>query len=751
MTAPDDARARLSIDERISLLSGEGYWRTAKVPGVPQLVLSDGPHGVGSAAVAEVLAADGVLPSVAFPTSSTLASSWDRGLARRQGAGIAQEARRLGVNVILGPGINIKRTPLCGRNFEYLSEDPVLSGELGAALISSIEAGGVGATVKHFAANNQEFDRMVVNAVVDDRALREIYLKGFEIAVRGGQPTAVMSAYNSVNGTPAVSNPFLLTDVLRNEWHFDGIVMSDWGSVDDRVASLRAGLDLEMPGSNGAGAAAVKAALEAGEIDESLIDRSSTRVADAARRLAQDGPADPAQDNSRLRRLARDIAAECIILLRNEDDLLPLDADSRKLTYAVVGEFAAHPRIQGGGSAGVVTGPVASALDEIRRQVGDASVIYSPGFDSDATNDALLEEAREAAERADVVLLFVGLSEFIEAESYDRENLELPESHTRLIHELAAANENVVVVLHKGSVVNMSGWNDKVRAIIDVGLGGEGVGSATADVLFGTVNPSGHLAETVPRRLQDTPAYLNYPGSQNRVVYHESIWVGYRYYDKREMEVQYPFGYGLSYTEFDFGKVQLDTRDVVAGSSVTGSVLVTNVGQRAGKAVVQIYVHDVESSAPRPENELKAFEKVALEPGETGLVRFTLPPDAFSFWDEARSRWTTENGEFQVRAAASSRDIRSSTTLVVRGGVQTAEVLSPKSPVRQFLGLEGARDIVTVATNSIPMFAGIAQADPLTRKIVAEVIKGMPLGRLVTVTEGQFSDDAMNELLSSLD
>jgi beta-glucosidase len=751
MTAPDDARARLSIDERISLLSGEGYWRTAKVPGVPQLVLSDGPHGVGSAAVAEVLAADGVLPSVAFPTSSTLASSWDRGLARRQGAGIAQEARRLGVNVILGPGINIKRTPLCGRNFEYLSEDPVLSGELGAALISSIEAGGVGATVKHFAANNQEFDRMVVNAVVDDRALREIYLKGFEIAVRGGQPTAVMSAYNSVNGTPAVSNPFLLTDVLRNEWHFDGIVMSDWGSVDDRVASLRAGLDLEMPGSNGAGAAAVKAALEAGEIDESLIDRSSTRVADAARRLAQDGPADPAQDNSRLRRLARDIAAECIILLRNEDDLLPLDADSRKLTYAVVGEFAAHPRIQGGGSAGVVTGPVASALDEIRRQVGDASVIYSPGFDSDATNDALLEEAREAAERADVVLLFVGLSEFIEAESYDRENLELPESHTRLIHELVAANENVVVILHKGSVVNMSGWNDKVRAIIDVGLGGEGVGSATADVLFGTVNPSGHLAETVPRRLEDTPAYLNYPGSQNRVVYHESIWVGYRYYDKREMEVQYPFGYGLSYTEFDFGKVQLDTRDVIAGSSVTGSVLVTNVGQRAGKAVVQIYVHDVESSAPRPENELKAFEKVALEPGETGLVRFTLPPDAFSFWDEARSRWTTENGEFQIRAAASSRDIRSSTTLVVRGGVQTAEVLSPKSPVRQFLGLEGARDIVTVATNSIPMFAGIAQADPLTRKIVAEVIKGMPLGRLVTVTEGQFSDDAMNELLSSLD
>ena len=751
MTVPNGARARLSIEEKIALLSGEGYWRTANVPGLPQLVLSDGPHGVGSAAAAEVLAAEGVRPSVAFPTSSTLASSWDRDLARKQGAGIAQEARRLGVNIILGPGINIKRTPLCGRNFEYLSEDPVLSGELGAALISSIEAGGVGATVKHFAANNQEFDRMVVNAVVDDRALREIYLKGFDIAVREGRPTAVMSAYNSVNGTPAVSNPFLLTDVLRNEWNFDGIVMSDWGSVDDRVASLKAGLDLEMPGSNGVGAAAVKAALEAGEIDVSQIDRSSQRVADAVLRLSQHGPADPTEDNEHLRDLARAIAGECIILLRNEGGLLPLDAGSRAATYAVVGEFAAHPRIQGGGSAGVVTGPVTSALDVIRSEVGDASVIYSPGFDSDDTNEALLDEAREAAKRADVVLLFVGLSEFIEAESYDRENIDLPESHTRLIHELAEANENVVVILHKGSVVDMSSWNDKVRAILDVGLGGEGVGAATADVLFGRVNPSGHLAETVPRCLEDTPAYLNYPGSQNRVVYHESIWVGYRYYDKRRIDVQYPFGYGLSYTAFDFGKVELDTAEVVAGNPVTGSVVVTNVGERAGKAVVQIYVRDVESSAPRPENELKAFEKVALEPGETGLVRFTLPADAFSFWDEARSKWTTENGEFEIRAGASSRDIRSSATLVVRGGVQTAELLSPKSPVRQFLGLEGARDIVTVATNSIPMFAGIAQADPLTRKIVAEVIKGMPLGRLVAVTEGQFSDDDMNELLSSLD
>jgi beta-glucosidase len=494
----------------------------------------------------------------------------------------------------------------------------------------------------------------------------------------------------------------------------------------------------------------VKTAFEVGEIDESLIDRSSSRVADAVLRLSQHGLADPTEDNEHLRDLARTIAGDCIVLLRNEGSLLPLDAASRKLSYAVVGDFAAHPRIQGGGSAGVVTGPVTSALEVIRSEVGDASVIYSPGFDSDETNEALLDEAREAAKRADVVLLFVGLSEFIEAESYDRDDLELPESHTRLIHELAAANENVVVILHKGSVVNKSGWNDKVRAILDVGLGGEGVGPATADVLFGTVNPSGRLAETVPRRLEDTPAYLNYPGSQNRVVYHESIWVGYRYYDKRDIDVQYPFGYGLSYTEFDFGKVELDTAEVAAGNPVTGSVLVTNVGERAGKAVVQIYVHDVESSAPRPENELKAFEKVTLEPGETGIVRFTLPPDAFSFWDEARATWTTENGEFQLRAGASSRDIRSSATLVVRGGVQTAELLSPKSPVRQFLGLEGARDIVTVATNSIPMFAGIAQADPLTRKIVDEVIKGMPLGRLVAVTEGQFSEGAMNELLSSL-
>ncbi|NEN05345.1 glycoside hydrolase family 3 protein [Diaminobutyricibacter tongyongensis] len=526
MTSGENVGTPPSTDEKISLLSGESFWQTAKAPGVPHLVLSDGPHGVGSAAVADVLGRDGVPASIAFPTSSTLASSWDRELARRQGAGIAQEARRLGVNVLLGPGINIKRTPLCGRNFEYLSEDPVLSGELGAALISGIESGGVGATVKHFAANNQEFDRMVVNAVVDDRALREIYLKGFEIAIRKGRPTAVMSAYNSVNGTPAVANHFLLTNVLRAEWGFEGIVMSDWGSVDDRLASLRAGLDLEMPGSNGVGFSAVRAALESGEIDESLIDESFTRIVDAALRLAQNKPVDPTQDNGQLRQLARQIAGECIILLRNEGNLLPLDTGSPNVTLAVVGAFAAHPRIQGGGSSGVVTGALTSALDEITDQVGGASVVYAPGYDSDVTNDSLLANARNAAERADVVLLFVGLSELIEAEAYDRKDLDLPESHTRLIHELAAANDNVVVILHKGSVVDMSGWNDKVRAIIDVGLGGEGVGGATADVLFGKVNPSGHLAETVPLRLQDTPAYLNYPGSQNRVVYHESIWVG---------------------------------------------------------------------------------------------------------------------------------------------------------------------------------------------------------------------------------
>ena len=749
MERSDDIGARLTVDEKISLLSGEGYWHTASAPGVPQLLVSDGPHGVAGHSAAETLAQDGVPRSVAFPTSSTLASSWDRDLARKQGAGIAQESRRLGVGIILGPGINIKRTPLCGRNFEYLSEDPVLSGELAAALIASIEAGGVGATVKHFAVNNQELDRMVVDAIVDDRALREIYLKGFETAVRVGKPTAVMSAYNSVNGTPAVANPFLLTKVLRDEWGFEGLVMSDWGSVDDRVASLKAGLDLEMPGSNGVGAAAVKAALEAGDIDESQIDRSTSRIIDAALRLSPGEPADPTLDNGQLRELARQIAAECVILLRNEDHLLPLDTGSGR-TYAVVGDFAAHPRIQGGGSSGITTGPLVSALDEIRAQVGDSSVIYAPGFDSDATNEDLLEEARDAAKRADVVLLFVGLSELIEAESYDRENLELPESHARLIQEVAAANDSVVVILHKGSVIDMSGWNDTVRAILDVGLGGEGVGRATADVLFGTVNPSGHLAETVPLRLEDTPAYLNYPGSQNKVVYHESIWVGYRYYDKREMEVQYPFGHGLSYTEFEFGTVELDTSDLVAGNPVGGIVLVKNVGERAGKAVVQIYVHDVESSAPRPENELKAFEKVALRPGEARLVRFTLPADAFSFWDLARSTWTTENGEFEIRAGASSRDIRSSATLTVRGGVATAELLSPKSPIRQFVGLAGAHDIVAVATNSIPMFAGISQADPLTQKIVDEVIKGMPLGRLVAASEGRFSDEAMNDLLASL-
>ncbi|MEV8403804.1 glycoside hydrolase family 3 C-terminal domain-containing protein [Streptomyces niveus] len=740
------ALARLTIEEKIALLSGASSWQTVGYPdrGINPMTLSDGPHGIGWGASGDQTGTPQAT-AVCFPTASALSCSWDTALARTQGAALATEARRTGVEVVLGPGMNIKRTPLGGRNFEYFSEDPYLSGRLAAAVIAGTESGGVGTSVKHFAVNNQEYDRFTISAEVDERALREIYLRGFEIAVTEGRPATVMAAYNAVNGVPCTENHRLMTEILRDEWGFDGVVVSDWGAVSDQVAALKAGIDLEMPSSNGVGAAAIRDALRSGELSEADIDRAAARIIELSSRFAaRDRPDPVASSEAELVELARTVAQQSIVLLRNERDTLPL---ARTSTVALIGEFAHKPRFQGGGSSGVNVASYATARDEIGRFLSPEQVRYAQGYDSEQVNQELLDEAVAVASEADVALLFVGLTEMTESEGYDRETLSLPASHLALIDAVRAVSPRTVVILHKGSVIDMAPWHEKVDAILDLNLGGQQVAAAALDIVFGEVNPSGRTSETVPLRLEDTPAYVDYPGAQRRVHYRESIWVGYRYYDRRKMPVAYPFGHGLSYTEFEYS----DPRATVHGDeSVTVEVAVRNVGERDGFEVVQVYVHDDISTVPRPERELRGFSKVWVPAGETVTTRVELNRRDFAFWDEHRNHWAIESGTFTIEIGHSSRDIRAGVSVELAGDTRSVEIVDRRTPMGHFLGDPEFAAMVTRFMAASPLLGGGVEIPPEAQRIVTEVINGMPLEKLRIVSEGAFSNDDIDEVLARL-
>ncbi|MFN2522763.1 MAG: glycoside hydrolase family 3 C-terminal domain-containing protein [Mycobacteriales bacterium] len=571
--------ASLSLEQKVSLLSGRDFWSTRALDvGVPSVVMTDGPHGVRlQADDFGQMGLHASRPATCFPPAVAVGSSWDPDLAARVGAAVGREARALGVHVVLGPGVNIKRSPLCGRNFEYYSEDPLLSGVLAAAHVRGQQAQGVGASVKHFAANNQETDRMRVSADVDERTLREIYLPPFERVVTEAIPATVMAAYNRINGVHACENRWLLTDVLRDEWGFAGVVVSDWGGVNDAVAAVRAGLDLQMPGPADADGLRLLAAVRAGELDEAAVDEAVRRV------LALAGFADVEQaepvDLESHHALARELAAECAVLLKN-DDVLPLTAGQR---IAVIGEFARTPRYQGGGSSHINPTQVDAALDAIASLTAD--VQFAPGFSLDEGTDgaALRDTAVGLARSADVAVVFAGLGAREESEGFDRATLDLPPDQVALIRAVAAVAPRTVVVLSHGGVVSLEGWVDDVDAVLDCSLLGQAGGGATADLMFGLVNPSGHLAETIPIRLEHTPSYVNFPGEQGHVRYGEGVMVGYRWYETVGLPVRYPFGHGLSYTTFA-------TTDVAVESTGTDSarvtVTVSNTGARLGKHVV---------------------------------------------------------------------------------------------------------------------------------------------------------------------
>ena len=723
--------ADLSLEEKASLCLGSDFWHTTPIPrlGIPAIALSDGPHGLRKQPdEGDHVGISGSLPATCFPTASALGSSFDPELARRVGEALGVEARAQGVAVVLGPGINIKRSPLCGRNFEYFSEDPLVSGVLGAALVEGIQSQGVGASVKHYAANNQETDRLRVSADVDERTLREIYLPGFERVVTHARPWTVMCAYNKVNGVYASENRWLLTELLRDEWGFEGLVVSDWGAVHDRVAALAAGLDLEMPPDLGVSDAEIVAAIRSGELDEAVLDRTAARVLrlvdsapGGASDVGEEARAQAGFDAGSHHALARAAATECAVLLKNDGDLLPLQPSAGDMV-AVIGEFGRTPRYQGAGSSQVNPTRVDNALDELRAAVPDGVLVeFSSGFGIGTTiaDDELAAEAVALAGRASVVVAFLGLPDADESEGFDRTSMDLPTNQTALMPRLAAANPNLVVVLANGSAVRLSNWERHAPAILECWLSGQASGGAAADLLTGTANPSGRLAETLPLRLEDNPSYLNFPGEHGHVRYGEGVFVGYRGYDALGLPVSYPFGHGLSYTDFEYA----DLTATLTGSgedytlTVAASCTVTNTGQRPGKEVVQLYLSDPESSVSRPPRELKGFAKTAtLAPGEDQTVTFRLRSRDLSYWSVRRHRWVLEGGTFRLSVGASSRDLRLTTTIEVTAPHPTIE-LDGMSTLEEWLahpvGAGLLREAVGVDERGRPR--GILGDEELTR------------------------------------
>jgi beta-glucosidase len=682
MTKINDLIKNMSLEEKAALCTGATAWTTTPIEhlGIPELMVSDGPHGVRRVADVNTLIATS-LPATCFPTASCMASTWDVDLIHVMGNAIAEECIALKVDIVLGPGTNMKRTPLGGRNFEYFSEDPYLAGQLAASFINGVQSKGVGTSLKHYATNNQEYQRLTINAVMDERTLREIYLPAFETAVKKGKPWTVMCAYNKLNGAYGSENHKLLVDILKEEWGFEGFVVSDWGAVHDRVASLKGGLDLEMPGPREQRVKAVIEAVRSGVLDESVLDESVRRILGIVFKAAETskgGSFDMAAHHA----LARRIASEGIVLLKN-NGILPLKEQKH---IAVIGRAAKKAYFQGGGSSHINPTRVDIPLDELQKLAGDAELIYAEGYREDENLDqSLIDEAINKARHADVALLYICLPESKESEGYDRNDLDLTLQQVALIKAVTTVQPKTIVILNNGSPVVMSEWIGGTAAVLEAWMMGQGGGGAIADVLYGVVNPSGKLAETYPLKLVDTPAYINYPGENGEVRYGEGIFIGYRYYDAKEVPTQFPFGYGMSYTTFSFKNPKVSAATFKDVDGLTVSVDVTNTGMVAGKEVVQVYVHDHKSRLVRPPKELKGFAKVELQPGETKTVTLRLDFRAFAYYHPAYKQWITEDGEFNILIGASSTDIRCAQTVTLQSTQDLPSILKRESTLRDWM------------------------------------------------------------------
>lgn len=740
--------SQMTLEEKAGMCSGLDFWHLKGVErlGIPSVMVSDGPHGLRKQDdKADHLGINDSIKAVCFPPACLSACSFDRDLMHTFGTAVGKEAQATDVSVVLGPAVNIKRSPLCGRNFEYYSEDPYLAGEIAAAFIQGVQSQNAGTSIKHFAANNQEFNRMSNSSEVDERTLREIYFPAFETAVKKAQPQTVMCSYNQLNGTYASEHPWLLTDVLRDEWGFEGYVMSDWGAVNDRVAALKAGLELEMPSSNGVNDAEIVKAVKEGTLDESVLDLAVERILRIIFHWTDHREEQPfTLEEDHL--LAQHIAEESMVLLKNED-ILPLGADEK---IVFIGGFAKTPRFQGGGSSHINSFKVDNALD-FASKIGN--VDYAKGFpsDRDLYDEALAKEATAKAAEADKAVIFAGLPDSFESEGYDRQHMKLPDCQNRLIKEILRVQPNTVIVLHNGSPVEMP-WLSEVKGVLEAYLGGQAGGSAVANILFGKANPSGKLAETLPIKLADNPAHLNF-GDGVKTFYQEGIYVGYRYYDAKEMEVAFPFGHGLSYTTFAYGNLTTDKAEMNGSDTLTVSVDVTNTGHLAGKETVQLYVRDLTGACRRPDKELKGFEKVTLEPGETKTVSITLDKRSFAWYNTELKDWYAANGTYELLIGASSRDIRLTSQIQMTGSRPLPLNLHLNSTLGELLADERTKEYGIRLKNKMVQFFGASSADDAANTAISDEMNdamatSMPLRNLVSF--GLCSKEEIQQTLDEL-
>ncbi|QUI23525.1 glycoside hydrolase family 3 C-terminal domain-containing protein [Vallitalea pronyensis] len=678
----------MTLEEKASLCSGKNYWETQNIDrlGIPSIMMSDGSHGLRKQKnLLDPLGFTESVKSTCYPTASTVACSFDKELLYLMGDYIGRECQTEHVSVLLGPGVNIKRSPLCGRNYEYYSEDPYLTGELASAFVQGLQSHHVGACLNHFVANNQEKNRMTLDTILDERTLREIYLSAFEHIVKTAKPWSILGAFNRVNGEFMCENQYLLKDILRNEWGFEGIVISDWGAINDRVKGLMAGADIEMPSSCGKNNKKIVMAVKKKNLKEDVLDKTVKRILKGYDALSIHQ--ETAYDRQEHHHIARHIACESLVLLKNKDHILPL---SKTCQVAIIGEYALKPMYQGLGSSRINPTRIDNAYEQIVKITGTTTVTYAKGYH---THDHLLDpqlihEATDLARKSDIALLFIGTPESCQSEGIDRKDMALPEPHRQLILEISQVNTNIVVILMNGGPVEMP-WVDRVKAILACYLPGQGGGYAIANILYGDINPSGKLTETFPLRLKDNPTYRNFPKYKQQVQYREGIYVGYRYYDTASIDVLYPFGHGLSYTTFVYTDLRLSQQKIKDTEGLTVTFKVTNTGLVEGKEVVQLYIKDRVSSIFRPEKELKGFHKMSLLPNQTKEVVMTLHKRDFAYYNVEMKDWCVESGIFDILVGASSRDLRLQASLEIQS---TSQYNEEKNQIKELLPSYYAQD-----------------------------------------------------------
>lgn len=775
----DKIVSEMSLEEKAALCSGKNFWESAHVErlGLSSVFFSDGPHGLRKQnASGDNLGLSKSIKATCFPTASCIASSFDRKLLRQYGKSLGEQCVAENVDVILGPGVNIKRSPLCGRNFEYFSEDPYLTGEIASNFIKGVQSQKIGVSIKHFAVNNQEKRRMTVSSEVDDRALREIYLRAFEKAVKEQQPYTIMCSYNKINGVSSSENDFLLNKILRDEWGYDGAVISDWGATNNRVDGIKAGLDIEMPSSGTVNTNKIINAVKDGTLSENDLDKVVKRIVALINKAQAPKNENIVYDRNEHLKRAIKFAKESIVLLKN-DGVLPLSKDKK---IAVIGEFASKPRYQGSGSSRINSYKTIGFLESL---YDNENYTYSQGYNTkrDVVDEALEAEAIYNAKNSDVAVVFAGLTDSFESEGFDRTSLEMPSCQNRLIEKICEVQENVVVVLHNGSPITMP-WLDKVSAVVECYLAGDGVGIAQKHILFGKTNPSGKLAESFPKSLDDVSCKNNFPGNRNTVEYRESIYVGYRYYDKNDVDVLFPFGFGLSYTEFEYSSIKLSKKTKQNGENLTLSFKIKNVGDYDGAEAAQIYVRPVDSKVFKAEKELKGFEKVFLKKGEEKEIEIVLSDDAFCHYDIASSSWKTESGKYEILVGSSSRDIRLVKPVEVKGDkidetdvpecYMTGNVQDvSKEDFEALLGRQlpdpdpqidkiTLNDTIECASNSkwgkrvIKLINAVTSTMTSTSMgdgaMLSNVIFETPISKFVTMTGGSFTEESATKLVNIL-